>query len=135
MTGKTALGSIGAVLALFIAVRSPHQTVQAAASVVGSCLLGYTATTFFLDCKRQRKARAAHTEAYLEFLQQVRQQRSTRHPPVPATCQGCCHYHGQYYGGNFLVCGMHPYGVESEHCPDWEAPCSVEAKAKQRSEI
>lgn len=35
-------------------------------------------------------------------------------------CRGCIHYHGQVYGGNLLVCGMHPYGVEGETCPDWE---------------
>lgn len=41
---------------------------------------------------------------------------ATEHP----TCQGCRHYHGQAYGGNLLVCGMHPYGVETETCPDRE---------------
>ncbi len=35
-------------------------------------------------------------------------------------CIGCNHYHGQVYGGNLLVCGMHPYGWEGENCPDWE---------------
>ncbi|GAC1450903.1 MAG: hypothetical protein NVS2B14_20580 [Chamaesiphon sp.] len=29
-------------------------------------------------------------------------------------CIGCIHYHGQIYGGNLLICAMHPYG--------WEAP-------------
>ncbi len=36
-------------------------------------------------------------------------------------CRGCTHYHGQVYGGNLLVCAMHPYGVEGESCPDWES--------------
>lgn len=36
-------------------------------------------------------------------------------------CVGCRHYHGQMYGGNVLVCGMHPYGWEGEKCPDWES--------------
>ncbi len=36
-------------------------------------------------------------------------------------CVGCRHYHGHVYGGNLLVCGMHPYGWEGETCPDWEA--------------
>ena len=40
-----------------------------------------------------------------------------KHP----ACRGCIHYHGQVYGGNLLVCGMHPYGVEDESCPDWES--------------
>lgn len=35
-------------------------------------------------------------------------------------CQGCRHYHGYIYGGNLFVCGMHPYGWDDEHCPDWE---------------
>ncbi|RUR78281.1 hypothetical protein ACF3DV_03990 [Chlorogloeopsis fritschii PCC 9212] len=36
-------------------------------------------------------------------------------------CIGCRHYHGQAYGGNLLVCAMHPYGWDDENCPDWEA--------------
>lgn len=36
-------------------------------------------------------------------------------------CVGCRHYHGQMYGGNVLVCAMHPYGWETETCPDWES--------------
>jgi hypothetical protein len=36
-------------------------------------------------------------------------------------CIGCRHYHGQAYGGNLLVCGMHPSGWEDDSCPDWEA--------------
>lgn len=46
--------------------------------------------------------------------------------PVEATlqknpaCIGCRHYHGQVYGGNLLVCGMHPHGWDDENCPDWE---------------
>jgi hypothetical protein len=40
-----------------------------------------------------------------------------KHP----ACVGCNHYHGQIYGGNPLVCGMHPYGVETEKCSDWES--------------
>lgn len=35
-------------------------------------------------------------------------------------CIGCRHYHGQVYGGNLLVCGMHPCGWDDENCPDWE---------------
>lgn len=36
-------------------------------------------------------------------------------------CIGCKHYHGNAYGGNLLVCGMHPNGYEDITCPDWEA--------------
>ncbi|MBE9199776.1 MULTISPECIES: hypothetical protein [unclassified Nodularia (in: cyanobacteria)] len=35
-------------------------------------------------------------------------------------CVGCDHYHGQVYGGNLLVCGMHPHGWDDKNCPDWE---------------
>lgn len=35
-------------------------------------------------------------------------------------CVGCCHYHGQAYNGELLVCGMHPSGVEGNQCHDWE---------------
>jgi hypothetical protein len=35
-------------------------------------------------------------------------------------CLGCRHYHGRVYGGNLLVCGMHPYGWSDRNCPDWE---------------
>jgi hypothetical protein len=39
----------------------------------------------------------------------------------PPACAGCRHYHGQVYGGNLLVCGMHPYGWEGAQCPDWQS--------------
>jgi hypothetical protein len=44
----------------------------------------------------------------------------TRTPP--AVCVGCQHYHGHVYGGQVLVCGMHPYGMEADQdtCPDKE---------------
>ncbi|MBE9178610.1 hypothetical protein IQ268_08565 [Oculatella sp. LEGE 06141] len=45
---------------------------------------------------------------------------TSQKPPQPESCQGCCHYHGRVYGGNMLVCGMHPYGAEEDSCPDWE---------------
>ncbi len=36
-------------------------------------------------------------------------------------CVGCSNYHGENYGGNILVCAMHPYGVEEQSCSDWES--------------
>jgi hypothetical protein len=43
-------------------------------------------------------------------------------PQCPSACVGCRHYHGQIYGGNLLVCGMHPYGPGEgvEDCADKE---------------
>ncbi|WP_071517020.1 hypothetical protein [Geitlerinema sp. PCC 9228] len=45
-------------------------------------------------------------------------------PPTPnhhPACIGCRHYHGYVYQGQMVVCGMHPYGWDTEDCPDWEA--------------
>ncbi|AFZ24279.1 hypothetical protein Cylst_2035 [Cylindrospermum stagnale PCC 7417] len=39
-------------------------------------------------------------------------------------CIGCSNYHGQVYGGNLLVCGMHPHGWDDQSCPDWEKELS-----------
>lgn len=46
----------------------------------------------------------------------------------PLACNGCKYYDGSIYGGNLLVCGMHPYGPGDESdpatqptsCEDWE---------------
>ncbi len=118
--GKTAFGSLCAGIALLVAVRVQNQSVQIAASAVGAGLLSYTTTTYVLERKRRQKSRLADAEAYLEFLRQINQERVSS-PPMPKACEGCDHYHGQTYGGNFLVCGMHPYGVQDEHCPDWQS--------------
>ena len=46
------------------------------------------------------------------------------HPkPDPTThraCVGCLNYNGSNYGENLLVCGMHPYGCDTDVCADWE---------------
>lgn len=118
--GKTALGSLCAGIALLVAVRVQNQAVQIAASAVSAGLLSYTATTYVLDCKRRQKNRLADAEAYLEFLRQINQERLAC-ARIPQACQGCSHYHGQVYGGNLFVCAMHPYGVEEDHCADWQS--------------
>ena len=41
-------------------------------------------------------------------------------PKKYPACVGCSNYHGHSYGGNLLVCAMHPYGWENENCPDWQ---------------
>ncbi len=66
-------------------------------------------------------------EAYLGFEVTVEQAiQPVVHTVEPLinnhpACVGCRNYHGQDYGGNLLVCGMHPYGWEGETCPDWES--------------
>ncbi len=57
--------------------------------------------------------------------------RQTIEPPLNQhpVCTGCQHYHGEAYGGQMLVCGMHPYGpaADQPHCIDkvaidWQEP-------------
>ncbi len=47
-----------------------------------------------------------------------REQQLLLEDSTPKVCRGCCHYHGHRYGGERLVCAMHPYGVEQEECGD-----------------
>lgn len=56
-----------------------------------------------------------------EWASPLRQRLNPLMDQQPA-CVGCRHYHGKTYGDTFLVCGMHPYGVKTESCPDWD-PC------------
>ena len=39
----------------------------------------------------------------------------------PPTCISCRNYYGHVYGGNRLICAIHPYGPEGVECPDWES--------------
>jgi hypothetical protein len=119
-TGKVALSGICAGIALYIAVRADNERVQAAAALASSCLFGFTATTLVLKQHRERKSREINTETYLEMLRQVNVPRPHT-PQQPLACKGCTHYHGRIYGGNMLVCAMHPMGVESDQCSDWES--------------
>ncbi|MBD2255123.1 hypothetical protein [Nostoc parmelioides] len=40
---------------------------------------------------------------------------------IPKPCRGCRNFHGASYGGEMLVCAIHPSGVEFNSCPDYEA--------------
>lgn len=37
----------------------------------------------------------------------------------PKACKNCIDYYGISYGGNVLICGIHPSGVDTDKCPDW----------------
>lgn len=117
--GRVALGGVCAGMALYVAMHSEDETIQATAALASSCMIGFTVTSVALEHHRERKNREMHADAYLELLQQIHAQRPSL-PNQPAACQGCQHYHGRMYGGSMLVCGMHPYGVEDDRCPDWE---------------
>ena len=41
-------------------------------------------------------------------------------PEQPTPCRGCRYYHGENYGGHFLVCAVHPGGPLSNKCIDWQ---------------
>ena len=117
--GRVALSGICAGIAIYVAVHSEDDHIRATAALTSSCLVGFTATSLVLEQHRQRKSREVNTDAYVELLRQINAQRPIL-PQQPNACQGCQHYHGRMYGGNFFVCGMHPYGMEADHCPDWE---------------
>ncbi|MFB8789127.1 MAG: hypothetical protein U7123_09820 [Potamolinea sp.] len=66
-------------------------------------------------------------EIYSELEEIVGETEATFTYPMEPTieqhpaCIGCRNYHGQIYNGNLFVCAMHPYGWESENCPDWDS--------------
>jgi hypothetical protein len=45
---------------------------------------------------------------------------STWYECRPKPCTDCRYYYGQYYGGNLLVCAIHPYGPDGDSCHDWQ---------------
>ncbi len=67
----------------------------------------------------------AQTEVILE--QTFRPVNQTVSPVINSheTCIGCKNYEGSDFGGNMLVCGIHPYGCDTEKCPDWESTWPV----------
>jgi hypothetical protein len=120
MIQKVALGSFCSGVALSIALWSNDKMVQAAAVAAGSCFASFSATTIAIEQHRLRKSRIAHADRYVEILQQMNHHIPPPKPQRPIACQGCQFYHGKAYGGQRLICGMHPYGVEDEYCADWE---------------
>lgn len=75
--------------------------------------------------------KGALTEIWIEFEAEFEEPSafnweiplSTQPMPDPSThpaCVGCVNYNGSNYGGNLLVCGMHPYGCDLNVCADWE---------------
>lgn len=47
-----------------------------------------------------------------------REQGNSRFNTLPKPCLGCRYYHGQHYGGHYLICAIHPYGPEEKECRD-----------------
>lgn len=121
MIGKVILSGIAAGVTIYCMSQTDNPTLQVGGAIVGSGAFGFTTTLMLLDEQRERKARAAEARAYVLMLRRMNEERIRRQPITPQACRGCRHYHGRTYNGNFLVCGMHPYGVETETCSDWES--------------
>lgn len=48
------------------------------------------------------------TDDELKFLKKIK------------PCSGCKYFHGVNYHGVDLICSLHPYGIDTDTCPDWE---------------
>ena len=57
------------------------------------------------------------SQGYREAAERARQIVSST---KSIACDGCTNYHGQSYGGNKLICAIHPAGVDGDRCGDWE---------------
>lgn len=67
-------------------------------------------------------------EATRPILGDLHESLFSARPVQPLACKGCKYYDGSSYGGNLLICGIHPYGPGDESepskqatsCQDWE---------------
>lgn len=66
--------------------------------------------------------RLVKTQAEEEVHRMLKQ----RNQVIPKICVGCENFHGQEHGGVMLVCAIHPYGIETERCPDSDFSRDVE---------
>lgn len=119
MMVRVLLGGICTVLALFIAVRSDDEKIRTGSAFLASCLVSFTATSIILERSRRHKGRSPQVDLYVDMLREMnREQRLLLEDHTPQVCRGCCHYHGRTYGGERLICAMHPYGVDQDECGD-----------------
>jgi hypothetical protein len=121
MIARVLLGGICTVLTLYIAVRSDNEKIRTSSAFVASCLVSFTATTLVLERSKRNKGRSPQVDLYVDMLRQMNhEQRLLFEDQTPEVCRGCAHYHGRSYGGERLVCAMHPYGVDQGECGDRE---------------
>jgi hypothetical protein len=125
----------GASLAFVVALGEQNDALRFTATVVGASCVSFAATSFVLERERDRKNQQAIADAYLEFLRAIEHQRFVaKTPQRPAACRGCQHYHGRSYGGQLLVCAMHPYGTEADQCDDWNLGISMETRNLEKGD-
>jgi hypothetical protein len=128
--GRLLLSSLGAGIALLIAVQSDHEPTKVAATVACSGFASFTLTSLALQRYKAQKSRTVGVDAYLEMLRQMHQSDQCIEAERPVACRGCSYYHGQYYGGNLLVCALHPQGAEGDRCRDWEEEITAQDSPK-----
>jgi hypothetical protein len=119
MIARVVLSGICTVLTLYVAVRSENEKIRTSSAFAASCLVSFTATSLILERSRRRKERMNNVSLHIDMLRQMnREQRLLLEDRTPIVCQGCSHYHGHSYGGEQLICAMHPYGVDQDECGD-----------------
>jgi hypothetical protein len=119
MIARVVLSGICTVLTLYIAVRSDNEKIRSSSAFVASCLVSFTATSLLLERSRRNKGRVTHVDLYVDRLREMnREQNLLLEDKTPEVCRGCRHYHGHSYGGEQLICAMHPYGVDHDECGD-----------------
>ncbi|WP_204152585.1 hypothetical protein [Leptolyngbya sp. CCY15150] len=116
---RHALFVITSGIILAVALQAKQPTLRLVAAGLGAGGLGFTTMSMVLAAERQRKQQAAMAQSYLDFLQRLQDVPAAPRSQRPRACRGCQHYHGKVYGGQRLICGMYPYGVEGDVCADW----------------
>lgn len=116
---KHAVVIFSSMVALAIALETKQPYRRTVAAFLGSGGLGFATMSMVLAAERRRKEQEAIAQSYIDFLHRIQHPPAPPKPYRPPACRGCAHYHGKAYNGTLLICGMYPYGVEGETCPDW----------------
>ena len=76
----------------------------------------------------QRMQQHSSQETTRRILDEFHESLVSAQPAKPLACKGCKYYDGSSFGGNLLICGIHPFGPGDESdptkrptsCQDWE---------------
>ncbi|BBD63274.1 hypothetical protein NIES2109_61240 (plasmid) [Nostoc sp. HK-01] len=55
-----------------------------------------------------------------QFDEEIEQTLKQQLQPIPTPCRECRNFHGIKYAGVMLVCAIHPHGIDSNNCSDYE---------------
>ena len=100
---------------VIVNILNPHKSILQMMLLYGSASVG---AGFLVTSASVWIANIAERMA-LEELRQIEEEVKKQYLQ-PYACNGCKHFYGVIYNRVPLICGMHPYGVDTEHCPDWE---------------